>query len=182
MSNIILFGDSLFGQFGRRPIRAFEETKPDSLVFNCAAGGLNTRDCLKRAPLIAKMQGEYVFISLGANDCYDGREMFVPLDEFRSNMLAIINMFSGSEVILFPCPPLDDPGEPEETKKYNETLDIYNKILIEIASQKNISTIDSKSVYGKLLTSGQDYHKEDGIHLNELGYEVLVREMTKFIR
>ena len=48
------------------------------------------------------------------------------------------------------------------------------------AAQKNgLSFIDSPKIYGKL--DSKSYHVEDGIHLNELGYEVFIKELAKII-
>lgn len=179
----MLFGDSLFGQFGRKPITALEKAVPGIMVYNCAAGGLNSAESLARAPLISKMDADYTCISLGANDCSRAEEVkYVPLDMFRNNLISIIDIFKRSKVILFPCPPLYDPLDQAGTEEYNNLLDPYNKAIVDIASEKKVTCIDSKAIYGELLRENKDYHKEDGIHLNGFGYEVLVKELTRLLK
>jgi len=173
----------LFGQFGRKPITALEKAVPGIVVYNCAAGGLNSTESLVRAPLISKMEADYICISLGANDCSQAEEVkYVPIEKFRSNLFSIIDIFRKSRIVLFPCPPLYDPNDLVGTEEYNDLLDPYNKVIADIASEKNATCIDSKTIYGNLLKENKDYHKEDGIHLNEFGYEVLVKELTRLLK
>lgn len=53
--SIVLFGDSLLGRFGKALIGKLEEAVKDITVYNCAAGGLNTEDGIRRADFIAKL-------------------------------------------------------------------------------------------------------------------------------
>jgi len=34
-------------------------------------------------------------------------------------------------------------------------------------------------VFEPMLVSGQDFHDEDGVHFNDLGYEMLTNEIVK---
>lgn len=117
MKSIVLFGDSLFGRFGRDYILQLEGAVKDSTVYNCAAGGFNTFDGLKRADFIAKLKTDYVCISFGANDCNPFKGQPVALEKFAQNLTSMIQSFTGSKIILFPCPPVYDPNDPVETKK-----------------------------------------------------------------
>lgn len=89
--------------------------------------------------------------------------------------------FSGSKVIVFPCPPANDPKDPNGTKQFNETLSRYNKIVYAVAKDNRAMLIDSEKIYGALLASGSNYHEEDGLHLNDNGYAVFIKEVAALI-
>lgn len=182
MKSVILFGDSLFGRFGRDYILQLEEAIENVTVHNCAAGGFNTRDGLKRAGFIAQLKADYICLSFGANDCSPFKGQPVALEEFAQNLVFIIKSFVGSKVILFPCPPVYDPGDPVETKNFNDILVQYNTVIKNIAKETNTGLIDSENVYGELLEKGENYHIEDGLHLNDVGYKKLVEQLAKLIK
>ncbi|MCF7865304.1 MAG: hypothetical protein K9M11_02255 [Candidatus Pacebacteria bacterium] len=84
-----------------------------------------------------------------------------------------------------------DANDMETTNKFNTLLDQYNKVLFEEAAYANknssadigaiMAVIDTKSVYEKLITSGTIFHDADGLHLNELGYDVMLEELVKVV-
>lgn len=182
MRSIVLFGDSLFGRFGRDYVLQLEEAIQNVTVYNCATGGFNTRDGLKRADFIAQLQADYVCLSFGSNDASPAKGQPVPLEEFAQNLVSIIKSFTGSKIILFPCPPVYDPNDPMETKKFNDVLVEYNAAIKNIAKELSVDFIDSEAVYGKLLEKGEIYHLEDGLHLNNVGYQRLIDEFTRLIK
>lgn len=182
MKNIVLFGDSFFGRFGREYILRLEGVAKNITVYNCAAGGFDTRDGLKRADFIARLKAEYVCISFGANDSSPFKGQSIPIEEFAKNLTSIIKSFVNSKVILFTCPPVYDPNDPMETKKINDIIYQYNVVIKDIATKTNLDCIDSETIYGKLLEKGENYHIEDGLHLNNLGYQVLIEELSRLIK
>ncbi len=181
MKHIILFGDSHFGRFGRDYMIELEEAIGGAAVYNCAAGGFNTRDGLKRVNYIAKLQPDYVCLSFGANDASPFKGQPVKLDEFKENLAAIIKAFSGAKAILFPCPPVIDE-DPQEAKQFNDSLIGYNQAMKDLARETDSSFIDSETIYGAMAKQGEEYHLEDGLHLNEVGYDKLVEELAKIIK
>ena len=181
MKSIVLFGDSLLSLFSRNLIFLLEEKIDDVTIYNCATGGFNTRDALKRANFFAQLKADYVCISLGVNDCNPFKGQPVPLEEFAENLTAIIQSFAGSKVILFPCPPVHDPIDPLDAKNFNNLLSQYNEAINKIAAKTNADVLDSTSVYVELTEKGEGYHLDDGIHLNTKGYHVFIEELSKLI-
>ena len=182
MKSIVLFGDSLFGRFGRDCILKLENAVKNITVYNCAAGGFDTNDGLKRADFISKLEADYVCLSFGANDSSPFNGQPVPLEEFTNNLLSIIKAFNHSKIILFPCPPVHDPSDPVETKDYNNLLIKYNEVVKDVALKTASEFIDSQTIFGELLSKGENYHIEDGLHLNNLGYQKLIEELAKLIK
>ncbi len=182
MKTFVLFGDSLLARFGRNHILHLEEIVKDITVHNCATNGFNTRDGLKRVGLIAQLKPDFVCLSFGANDSYPVEGKFVPLPEFKNNLLLLIKNFPDSKVILFPCPPIHDPSDLKDSEEFNKVLNQYNQVIKDVGLETGASFIDSKNIYGELLKRGEAYHVEDGLHLNDLGYQVLIKELIMMIK
>ena len=172
----------MFGRFGRKHILGMEEALKDAVVYNCAAGGFDTRDGLKRAAFTAKLKADYVCLSFGANDSNPFKGRPVPIAEFVDNYREIVGAFSGSRVIIFPCPPVRDFNDLKEAENFNAELVAYNAAIKILAEKTGVIWIDSQKIYGKSLAKGENYHIEDGLHLNDLGYRILIREFKKSIR
>ena len=181
MKSIVLFGDSHLGHFGWRWMSKLETELKNSIVYNCAAGGLNTRDGIRQAPFISKLKPDYVVLSFGGNDAATWKDG-VPIKEFKSNYNQITERFRGSKIILFLPPPANDLKDVKGTRRYNESLSEYNELIREISKKRETGLIDSEKIYGKLLDRGKNYHEEDGVHLNDAGYEILIKELVKQIR
>jgi lysophospholipase L1-like esterase len=182
MKNIVLFGDSLFGRFGREYMLRLESLLPNSTIYNCAAGGCDTRDGLKCADFIATLESDVVCLSFGVNDSNPFKGQPVPIEEFESNLDSIIKAFSASTVILFPCPPVHDPNDPDGTREFNEVLERYNQVIKDLAAKNGSQCINSKKIYGTLAEHNQEYHLEDGLHLNDLGYRTLIKQLAGLLQ
>src|SRR3989344_5029619 len=129
--SVVLFGDSLLGRFGKALIDKLEEEVIGITVYNCAAGGLNTEDGVRRADFIAKLKPDYVILSFGANDAAPWKKQ-VPEKDFIIESRFFSKSFSGSKIIVFPCPPANDQKDPNGTKQFNEVLSRYNKIVYSV--------------------------------------------------
>ena len=55
MKKLVLFGDSLLANFSKQYILRLEAKLPDYDIYNCAAGGWDTYDCVKKATFISKL-------------------------------------------------------------------------------------------------------------------------------
>ncbi len=179
MKSLILFGDSHLGRFSRRWMKMVEENVKDTVVYNCAAGGQYTSDGVKQAPLISKLKPDYVVISFGGND--SSRPKQITPKMFEENMISIIDSFKGSKIILLPCPPGFDE-DPKELERWNKQITPYNEVLKKVAKNKKVNIIDSEEIYRPLLERGENYHEEGGIHMNDLGYETLTKEIIGKIK
>ncbi|MFA6585549.1 MAG: GDSL-type esterase/lipase family protein [Candidatus Paceibacterota bacterium] len=178
MKSLVLFGDSLLGRFNRDYTLQLENSIKDITVYNCATGGFNSRDGLKRANFIAKLKPDYILLSLGANDAIPENNQPVSLNEFKENLISIIKAFAGSTIILFTCPYVDIVNNQEETGKFNGLLKEYNSVVKNISLEKKIHLLNSEKIYRSL----KDYHMGDGLHMNKLGYDVLIRKLTQLIK
>ena len=175
MKSLVLFGDSLFGKCGKKDLAKFEKILRDTIVYNCAAGGQNSIDGVRQADFIAKLKADYVCLSLGANDSSLDIKKNVPINCFKKNILSIIKSFKKSKIIYFLCPPALDKNDLKGTEEFNQTLEKYNDVIRQICKDNNVNVVDSDKIFGKLLKEDKNYHLEDGIHMNDLGFETMFK-------
>ena len=179
MKRLILFGDSLFGQFGKDLIIKLEEELQEYDVYNCAAGGWDTNDCVQKAPYISRLQPEVVVISLGTNDASPWKK--VELSVFASNLEQILSSFSSSKIVYFLPPPVNETKQPEDKKRNNNDTKQYSDVAKDVCAKNDALVIDSWKIFKPMLDSGQDYHVEDGVHLNDFAYKTIIAEIKSLL-
>lgn len=173
---IVLFGDSLFGQFGKHRILKLEKAIPGADVYNCAVGGWDSNDCVKKAPYIAQLEPDFMILSLGTNDASSWK--LVPIDKFKENIPKILDSFSASKVIFFLPPPSDESKHDPNKKRKNETTKQYHDAAKEICESKGVDYIDSWQIFLPMLNRGEVYHVDDGTHLEENAYDIIISEIA----
>lgn len=171
--NIVLFGDSLLGRFNRNLINQLEQTIPSSVVYNCAAGGWNSNDGTKRAEYIAQLAPDFTILSFGANDAAPWKEQ-VSLPQFIQNMQFIVRVFTKTKVIVLLCPQVN-LDSPEQTKVFNDSLNLYNEAIRRICDEYHAEYIEAD----KLLSSIHEYHDDDGLHLNKAAYDLIIQKLQQ---
>lgn len=174
--NILLFGDSLFGRFNRNLITQLETTIPDSTVYNGAAGGWTSSDGAKRSKFMASLESDYVLLSFGANDTAPWKEE-VSKDDFVTNMRTILESFSKAKCVVLLCPDVQVESE-EQTKEFNQRLADYNEASSELCESYSASIIDANELFKNL----DDYHMEDGVHINQAGYDLIIEQLARILK
>jgi len=178
---IVLFGDSLLKNFGKDYLIRFEAAVPGADIYNCAVGGWDTNDGLKKASFIAKLKPDIVILGFGTNDAAPWKQ--VPLEVFLKNIPQIIEEFTGSKVIFFLPPPVHpDNRHSSKRRRLPETVQQYHDEAKRLLEGMSVTYLDSHAVFKPLLQSNQRYHIEDGTHLNDFGYSVLVKEFARLIQ
>lgn len=178
--SIILFGDSLLGRFSTSLVSKLEKAISEYTVYNFATGGLNTKGGVNQAPFIAKTSPDYIVLSFGSNDSAPWKQQ-IDKETFKQNLISIIESFKGSKIIFFTCPPASENTNNGKFKEFNVLVCEYNKIIKELRNIYNIEVIDSDKVFTEIYSGKDDYHKEDGIHLNADGYDVLIDEIVGIV-
>lgn len=177
---IVLFGDSLFANMGKHLVEELEHKIPGSDVYNCAVGGWDSNDCVKKAPYISKLKPDFLVISLGTNDASSWK--LVDLEVFKQNIPKIIDAFVGSKFIYFLPPPGDETKHPADRIRTTETTKQYYDAAKKICKEKGALTIDSWDMFEPMLKSGEVYHVEDGTHLADNAYEIISSEIAKLVK
>lgn len=181
MKKLVLFGDSLFAQADKRRVIIFEKALPGYDVYNCAVGGWNTNDCVKKAPYIAKLKADVVVISLGTNDAAPYKQ--VPIDEFIDNIPKIIRSFEGSTIIWYLPTPIDQTKSKTFGKEIpNSVVKQYHDAAKKICEDLGVGIIDSFSIFMPMLEAGVTYHSDDGVHYIDKAYEIIAKELSRLLK
>jgi len=176
---IVLFGDSMLARFNNKLIDQLETKIPGSEVYNCAAGGWDTDDCVKKAAYIGSLKPDAVTISLGTNDGAGWK--LVPVERFKANLNAILNSFEGSRVVFFPAAPVNESRQNPDFGRTNDLMKEYSDATKEVCADRGIEYIDSWAIFHPLLEKGEDYHINDGVHFNDYGNDLLINHIAEVL-
>ena len=174
--NIILFGDSLLGRLGKIPISQLEDRISGSTIYNCATGGFNSNDGAKRASYIGTLSPDVVIFSFGVNDTAPWKSM-VSEGDFLRNMNSIFGAFPESRKLMLLCPHIN-LADQAQTNEFNASLDSYYTALKKPCKENLVRVIDTDQVVASL---GEDYHIEDGRHMNNIAYELVIEAIAQTI-
>ena len=159
----------------------FEKSLPGFDVYNCAAGGWNTNDCLKKAAYISKLEPDVLVISLGTNDAAPYK--LVPIDTFAENLPRIFAHFPKTKIIYFLPTPVDEKKTKILGKELNNSdIKPYHDRAKKICEEHDVAHIDSFKVFKPLLDSGEEYHVEDGVHFTDFAYEIIASELAELLK
>ena len=178
MKNLVLFGDSMLGNFGISLIKKLESNVMGLQVHNCAVGGATTEDGLKKVKYIASLGPDIVLLSFGTNDIF--QDSLSP-NVFLNNLIKIINSFNGARIIIWLTPKANDINDVEGTIKFNADISKYNDEIRKYCEQNKIEFIDSLNDYKIEVGKKDPYHEEDGIHLTDEGYELFTHSLIKVL-
>ena len=180
MKKLVLFGDSLFARAGKHRLVMIEQSLLYYDVYNCAVGGWDTSDCVAKSPYIAKLKPDVLVISLGTNDAAPWKQ--VPLHKFKENIPKIFEAFKDSKIIYFLPTPVDEVKIANtDARRSIKDIKEYHDAAKAVCEENGVDYIDSFAIFKPLLDSGKEYHIEDGVHFNDLAYEIIARELTSIL-
>ena len=186
--NIVFTGDSItHGPLHTKGYRSYTEhfrerlkekfknniVKEHIMVFNTGVSGATTRDIIRDFNICVNIYDpDIVFIMLGMND---SSNEIVPLEEYRKNILELINKVRGIGAI-----PILQTSNIIKMDLSRKSLKFYMDILREVARGNDVMLIDNYSHWGELEKENSNIKNEllsDLIHPNEKGH----LEIVKFI-
>ncbi|EGT5617895.1 SGNH/GDSL hydrolase family protein [Clostridium perfringens] len=183
-SSIVFTGDSItHGPLHTKGYRSYTEhfrerlkekfKNENIMVFNTGVSGATTRDVIRDFNICVNIYDpDIVFIMLGMNDSLNE---IVPLEEYRSNILELINKVR--EIGAIPIIQTSNIIKMDLSRK---NLKFYMDIVREVARENNVMLIDHYSHWEELEKENSNLKNEllnDLIHPNENGH----LEMAKFI-
>ena len=179
MNTIALLGDSTFARLNREGEEGYfyllKEFFPLSKIFDLSSGGANVLVGITQVSNKNLKSGTYVFVMFGTNDAASWKK--VPIEEFESTYKKLLDV-----LVSIKCKPILVTLPPVNTKKQappgrsNEELEKYSGVVKALAKNYNAKLIDLYKIIIKEMKR-EDVHCEDGVHLNEVGYRLLLREM-----
>ena len=183
-SSIVFTGDSItHGPLHTKGYRSYTEhfreilkekfKNENIMVFNTGVSGATTRDIIRDFHICVNIYDpDVVFIMLGMND---SSNQIVPLEEYRSNILELINKVR--EIGAIPIIQTSNIIKMDLSRK---SLKFYMDIVIAVARENNVMLIDHYSHWEELEKENSNLKNEllnDLIHPNEKGH----LEIVKFI-
>ncbi|MBF8184279.1 hypothetical protein ITP53_00650 [Nonomuraea sp. K274] len=169
--DLMLFGDSMLARFTKARIRHLErELHGTATVYNCAAGGWDSSDGVRCAPMLARPGWDVVVVSFGANDCAPWKR--VPIDRFAENIDAIAEAFDGAHLVAFLPPVMQEIVRPGLGSRTNRELDAYREVLRAAVGADACLDTD------QILNGGLE---EDGLHLTGDAYTLLMPTLARVI-
>ncbi|CAD6890150.1 unnamed protein product [Tilletia caries] len=133
-----------------------------------------------------------VTVWFGTNDAaLEGHQQHVPLQRFRDNLNAILDTIedraeSAKILLLTPATLIASTavGDPRRS----QVTETYAKAIIDVAAKRNtlkVVAVDLYSMFQDLaegeIGSMQPLLLEDGIHISDLGYELIFHKLTSTI-
>lgn len=183
-SSIVFTGDSItHGPLHTKGYRSYTEhfrerlkekfKNENIMVFNTGVSGATTRDIIRDFHICVNIYDpDVVFIMLGMND---SSNQIVPLEEYRSNILELINKVR--EIGAIPIIQTSNIIKMDLSRK---SLKFYMDIVRAVARENNVMLIDHYSHWEELEKENSNFKNEllnDLIHPNEKGH----LEIVKFI-
>jgi lysophospholipase L1-like esterase len=175
---LVLLGDSFFARLHRADCTRLE-TASVQPVINAATGGMNSRELVVQASVLADLDVNFI-ISIGMNDAAPWK--CVPLDEFRQNIEKVVSVLSPQRVAFLVPPPVSDVKQPGPDKRNNETLTQYAAVIHNVARETNTGLIDCTEAFRMFTEQAVDYHTPDGVHLNDVGGEVMLGAIMEYCK
>lgn len=135
-------------------------------------------------------RAELAHIMIGTNDVrridYLRDVYFTSPLEFKKNVDFIISslMENGTKVIVSTLPPISEERTMVQYEGYHtvypqEDRVLFNEIMIEVAGKYGAVVNQMENVYGQY--TAEELTRDDGIHLNELGHELLAQNLLKIL-
>ncbi len=181
MKNLVFFGDSLLANCDKGRILMLEEKLGGEYgVYNCAAGGWDVTDLLKKVDYISKLEPDTVLLSVGTNDASPWKQIALP--EFTEKLKKLLKSFGHSPVIYFLPVPIDESRHAPDKMRSNEVQKQYHDAAKQVAEASGVECVDLWQKCADMTAAGQDYLVEDGVHFRDNAYEMIFDEVGRILR
>ncbi len=181
--NYLFLGDSITEQYD------LKEYFKDYFVVNSGVSGDITssivEDMKKR---VYDYNPSKVFLLIGINDLRRGKDV----SDIISNIKEIVELIKENrpycEIYLesiYPINKTDDDKITDDVKNIkfdNEKIIEVNNLLKDLAKDENITYVD---LYNKLIDDAGNLnisYTKDGLHISSEGYEIITKELMKYIK
>lgn len=176
---LLLLGDSIFGRLNDGMLSQMENLVFGLKILNSARGGMKSLDLAESGLSGQEVGANFIAISVGMNDCYHD----VSVADFANNLDRLLDDLSNKiNVLVLPPPPVDTIRHGEEGTRYNGKLKkYYIAEMSKVSNRTNVIFLDVWDDLISLMDKGIDFHEDDGVHLNQIGYEYVFSAIVKNI-
>ncbi len=188
LPKVVLIGDSIMGGYSpsvQRQLDGLAETKAFSRT--------TSRYVLEHLDEVISAQPDVVHLNCGLWDLIistNTGNAQVPLDEYKSNLEKIFQRLlqeTHAQVIWTTTTPVNEQKQVNPRPKgygrivrREAEVKLYNRKSVKVAKRFGLKYDD---LFGVMTRAGRDEHlKDDGVHYNEVGNELLGQAVAKVIR
>jgi len=172
MQRVLFVGDSHLDAVRGDRLAAFEAAA-DCAVTNLAVGGSGVYDVPTQ--LTGTPRGtDVTVLSLGTNDCAPWKQ--IAFDDFQDELTKLVATLPGRLVYL--APPGVDDAKLGADDPSSERVDRYTDAARAIVEKHGGTTLETQQVLAKL---GDDAFVEDGVHLTDAAYELLLAALARTV-
>lgn len=164
---ILLLGSSII-----RKWKNFTANQKNEEIINMGTSGLKTSNLPKYLEKIPNIQPEYILFYCGGNDLLHNGNKHDVVSNIKMGLDNLVIKFPKSKIIVISLikSPIMYNGKINDVDYINNSIRIYSKIIHNI-QYVNVNRI----LYNK------DFFMEDGLHLNDLGYEKMNTKLQTFL-
>lgn len=175
---IIFAGDSITDRYDLNYYYNYD----NKLVINSGIGGYKTANIISRFKnLIEQHNADKLFLMIGTNDLGAG----IDRDQIVENIIQIIAMTKDqspkTKIYYETIYPVNRSKRSPNDKRYNEDIKYINEKMKEYCKNSNVTYIDVYSALQDEEGNLKLEYTEDGLHLNEYGYDVVTDLLRPYV-
>ena len=161
-------------------ISMFHERLPDRTIINLATGGANSNYGISILNTSKLPSNAIVVVSFGTNDAAYWK--MVSIKDYKNNLEKIIKKLDvlGNKVVLVSPPPVNLQKQTPPGRK-NEVIKKYAETMHKIAKAHNLLYLNLYELLHEEMQES-DIHFKDGVHLNELGYDIFFNKLVNLLK
>lgn len=177
---ITIFGDSITNGYGAENpsiLKGLIEQKcPDITVKLHGINGDDTYGAQYRIKYVQAENADLNFVFFGANDA-SPYHLIRPA-EFKHNLTKIVEQLGSDRTILL-TPPYYNSLDPTHYSSLSE-VKLFRQALLELAEEKQYTVLD---IFQAMIDAPDSNAllRLDGLHFTESGYELLAKEIVRFL-
>lgn len=171
-ADIVFFGDSI--------IRGsdFQKNFPDQKIVNLGYSGDTLAGMIERVPMLRALNPKKIFILAGINGLTD-KNYRTSASTYGKLLNSIKEALPDADIYIHSLLPLSLEKQKQICK--NETIQAFNRLLSDLASERSITFIDLYALYEKEGVLNPDL-TVDGIHLHPHSYEPWASVLKGFVQ
>jgi len=196
-TSLLFFGDSITqaGAEGRGYINQLQQMVNDTIdennyeLIGAGINGNKVEDLYRRMNEdVIALKPDMVVIYIGINDVWHKTSgNGTPIAKFAELYEAIIKKLQANNVDVALCT-TSVIGEKKMNANTQDTdLDSYSSVILSLSATMNCLLVNLRTAFKKYLANNNPDNKEsgilttDGVHLNDLGNELVAAEMLKVV-
>lgn len=164
---ILLLGSSII-----RKWKNFTANQKNEEIINMGISGLKTSNLPKYLEKIPNIHPEYILFYCGGNDLLHNGNKHDVVNNIKMGLDNLVIKFPKSKIIVISLikSPIMYNGKINDIDYINNSIRIYSKII------HNIQYVNVNRIL-----CNKDFFMEDGLHLNDLGYEKMNTKLQTFL-